>query len=101
MLAWLFAGVPNPNGKLHASEIASLSLDILEHVNRMEIPHIPGTYVRLRIGCHTGIFTSSDLRNRPISILNIFNGNTHLIDLGIPPSYSCTCTLETSGTITH
>ncbi|XP_060577401.1 uncharacterized protein LOC132734626 [Ruditapes philippinarum] len=48
------SGVPNPNGKLHASEIASLSLDILEHVNRMEIPHIPGTYVRLRIGCHSG-----------------------------------------------
>ncbi|KAL4226720.1 hypothetical protein ACF0H5_014700 [Mactra antiquata] len=48
------SGVPNPNGKSHASEIASLSLDILEHVNRMEIPHIPGTYVRLRIGCHSG-----------------------------------------------
>ncbi|KAH3820352.1 hypothetical protein DPMN_122098, partial [Dreissena polymorpha] len=46
--------VPNPNGKRHASEIASLSLDIMEHVNRMEIPHIPGTYVQLRIGCHSG-----------------------------------------------
>ncbi|XP_052782255.1 uncharacterized protein LOC128218590 [Mya arenaria] len=48
------SGVPNPNGKLHASEIASLSIDILEHVHRMEIPHIPGTYVKLRIGCHSG-----------------------------------------------
>ncbi|XP_052214041.1 uncharacterized protein LOC127832559 [Dreissena polymorpha] len=48
------SGVPNPNGKRHASEIASLSLDIMEHVNRMEIPHIPGTYVQLRIGCHSG-----------------------------------------------
>ena len=50
----IISGVPNPNGKRHASEIASLSLDILEHVNRMEIPHIPGTNVRLRIGCHSG-----------------------------------------------
>ncbi|KAL4226442.1 hypothetical protein ACF0H5_014425 [Mactra antiquata] len=48
------SGVPKPNGKRHASEIAALSLDILEHVNRMEIPHIPGTNVRLRIGCHSG-----------------------------------------------
>lgn len=51
-----FSGVPKPNGKRHASEIASLSLDILEHVNRMEIPHIPGTNVRLRIGCHSGTY---------------------------------------------
>ncbi|XP_053376877.1 uncharacterized protein LOC123530317 [Mercenaria mercenaria] len=48
------SGLPKPNGKRHASEIASLSLDILEHVNRMEIPHIPGTNVRLRIGSHSG-----------------------------------------------
>ena len=48
--------MPNPNGKRHASEIASLALDMLEHVNRMEIPHIPGTNVRLRIGCHSGRF---------------------------------------------
>ncbi|XP_052778365.1 uncharacterized protein LOC128215905 [Mya arenaria] len=48
------SGVPKPNGNRHASEIASLALDILEHVNRMEIPHIPGTNVRLRIGCHSG-----------------------------------------------
>ena len=63
--------MPNPNGKLHASEIASLSLDILEHVNRMEIPHIPGTYVRLRIGCHSGKYGIPEWLTRWTSNLRV------------------------------
>ena len=69
------------NGNLHASEIASLSLDIMEHVNRMEIQHIPGTYARLRIGMHSGkpctdiyryvlnIDVLMVFRNKPIQML--------------------------------
>jgi len=66
-------GVPNPNGKQHASEIASLSLDILEHVHRMEIPHIPGTYVKLRIGCHSGKRTCVDWLALYIQFFNAMN----------------------------
>ncbi|KAJ8318377.1 hypothetical protein KUTeg_003468 [Tegillarca granosa] len=48
------SGVPRRNGKRHASEIASLALDMLKHIHRLEIPHLPGTKFKLRIGCHSG-----------------------------------------------
>ncbi|XP_074641410.1 uncharacterized protein LOC141899153 [Tubulanus polymorphus] len=36
------------------SEIGSLALVLLDHINVLEIPHLPGKIFRLRIGCHTG-----------------------------------------------
>ncbi|OWF42954.1 uncharacterized protein LOC110460400 [Mizuhopecten yessoensis] len=48
------SGVPKLNGRRHAAEVATMALDILEHIDRLEIPHLPGTKFKLRIGCHSG-----------------------------------------------
>ncbi|XP_059405769.1 atrial natriuretic peptide receptor 2-like [Carassius carassius] len=48
------SGLPVRNGKLHAREIASMSLALLEQVKTFKIRHIPNDQLRLRIGIHTG-----------------------------------------------
>ncbi|XP_069119091.1 uncharacterized protein [Argopecten irradians] len=48
------SGVPKLNGRRHATEVASMAVDIVEHIDRLEIPHLPGTKFKLRIGCHSG-----------------------------------------------
>ncbi|XP_002739215.1 guanylate cyclase 2G-like [Saccoglossus kowalevskii] len=48
------SGVPLRNGKQHVGEIASLSLDLQYNISKLEIPHLPGTTLKLRIGIHTG-----------------------------------------------
>ncbi|XP_074641409.1 uncharacterized protein LOC141899152 [Tubulanus polymorphus] len=48
------SGLPNRNGQQHSTEIATMALDLLDHINLLEIPHLPGTIFRLRIGCHMG-----------------------------------------------
>uniref|UniRef100_A0A8C1LQN5 Guanylate cyclase n=1 Tax=Cyprinus carpio TaxID=7962 RepID=A0A8C1LQN5_CYPCA len=48
------SGLPVRNGKLHAREIASMSLALLEQVKTFKIRHIPNNQLRLRIGIHTG-----------------------------------------------
>ncbi|ESO82166.1 hypothetical protein LOTGIDRAFT_135225, partial [Lottia gigantea] len=48
------SGVPKRNNKQHAAEIGTMSLSLLDHINRLEIPHLPGTKYKLRIGIHTG-----------------------------------------------
>ncbi|XP_071110470.1 uncharacterized protein [Haliotis cracherodii] len=48
------SGIPKLNGHRHAVEIGSMALDLLGNINRLEIPHLPGTKFKLRIGCHTG-----------------------------------------------
>ncbi|ELT96273.1 hypothetical protein CAPTEDRAFT_82891, partial [Capitella teleta] len=50
----LASGLPHRNGKRHAAEIATLSLDLLDRIRCLDIPHLPGTKFHLRIGCHTG-----------------------------------------------
>ena len=47
------SGLPKriPN---HASEIAKMSLDIVEACRIFEIPHIPFEPLKIRIGLHTG-----------------------------------------------
>jgi Adenylate and Guanylate cyclase catalytic domain len=42
-------------GKRHASEIASLALDLREGLRTFKIPHLPEEQLKLRIGLHTGI----------------------------------------------
>lgn len=51
------SGLPVRNGKLHAREIASMSLALLEQVKTFKIRHRPNDQLRLRIGIHTGIVT--------------------------------------------
>ncbi|MGH0166828.1 UNVERIFIED_CONTAM: hypothetical protein FKN15_068369 [Acipenser sinensis] len=49
------SGLPVRNGTLHAREIASMSLALLEEVKTFKIQHRPNDQLRLRIGIHTAI----------------------------------------------
>ncbi|XP_050532707.1 receptor-type guanylate cyclase Gyc76C-like isoform X2 [Daktulosphaira vitifoliae] len=48
------SGLPIKNGKRHAGEIASMSLNLLEAVKHHKIAHQPESTLKLRIGIHTG-----------------------------------------------
>uniref|UniRef100_A0A9J8CNF1 Guanylate cyclase n=1 Tax=Cyprinus carpio carpio TaxID=630221 RepID=A0A9J8CNF1_CYPCA len=48
------SGLPVRNGKLHAREIARMSLALLEAVHSFQIRHRPDQQLRLRIGIHSG-----------------------------------------------
>ncbi|OCT66711.1 hypothetical protein XELAEV_18042962mg [Xenopus laevis] len=48
------SGLPVRNGKLHAREIARMSLALLDAVRSFKIRHRPNQQLRLRIGIHTG-----------------------------------------------
>ncbi|XP_023931944.1 atrial natriuretic peptide receptor 2 [Lingula anatina] len=48
------SGLPCRNGTRHSYEIAIMSLDLLDHISQLEIPHMPDEKFRLRIGVHTG-----------------------------------------------
>ena len=48
------SGLPVRNGKLHAREIAGMSLALLEQVKTFKIRHRQNDQLRLRIGIHTG-----------------------------------------------
>ena len=42
------------NGLLHANEICTMALDLLEAASRFKLRHRPGEKLRLRAGIHTG-----------------------------------------------
>lgn len=48
------SGLPEPNGLLHAREIAGMSLALLEAVDSFKIRHVPDQKLKLRAGVHTG-----------------------------------------------
>ncbi|XP_051888886.1 atrial natriuretic peptide receptor 2 isoform X2 [Pristis pectinata] len=48
------SGLPVRNGKLHAREIARMSLALLDAVRSFKIRHKPKDQLKLRIGMHTG-----------------------------------------------
>jgi len=48
------SGLPIRNGDEHAAEIASMSLHLLEKVNKFKISHRPHEALKLRIGLHSG-----------------------------------------------
>ncbi|XP_064597597.1 receptor-type guanylate cyclase gcy-4-like [Liolophura sinensis] len=48
------SGLPHRNGKRHAAEIGTMALDLLNNITSVEIPHLPETHFKLRIGLHTG-----------------------------------------------
>uniref|UniRef100_A0A8C5QID1 Guanylate cyclase n=1 Tax=Leptobrachium leishanense TaxID=445787 RepID=A0A8C5QID1_9ANUR len=48
------SGLPVRNGKLHAREVARMSLALLDTVKTFKIRHRPDQQLRLRIGIHTG-----------------------------------------------
>ncbi|XP_037981746.1 atrial natriuretic peptide receptor 2-like isoform X2 [Motacilla alba alba] len=48
------SGVPKENGILHAGEIASMALDLLDVCRTFKIPHKPNTLLKIRAGIHSG-----------------------------------------------
>ena len=52
------SGLPTKNGKLHASEISCMALEILDSVKKFKIGHKPEHELQIRIGIHTGEFIS-------------------------------------------
>ncbi|NWR60231.1 ANPRA protein, partial [Bucorvus abyssinicus] len=48
------SGVPKENGILHAGEIASMALDLLDVSKTFKIPHKPNTLLKIRAGIHSG-----------------------------------------------
>lgn len=49
------SGVPKENGIRHASEIASMALDLVSVCQTFRIPHKPNTQLRIRAGIHSGM----------------------------------------------
>uniref|UniRef100_A0A3B3TD00 Guanylate cyclase n=1 Tax=Paramormyrops kingsleyae TaxID=1676925 RepID=A0A3B3TD00_9TELE len=48
------SGVPKVNSILHASEIASMALDLVAVCKTFRIPHKPSTMLQIRAGIHSG-----------------------------------------------
>lgn len=48
------SGLPVRNGDQHASEIAEMSLALLELIRNFEVAHLPHVNLELRIGIHSG-----------------------------------------------
>ncbi|KAF2352913.1 hem NO binding associated [Trinorchestia longiramus] len=48
------SGLPHPNGIRHVSEIADLSLDLIEQVRLFRIPHRPEKALEIRAGMNSG-----------------------------------------------
>ena len=48
------SGLPERNGDRHAGEIALLALELIDSIKGFEIPHIPGTFLNMRVGLHSG-----------------------------------------------
>ncbi|KAJ7417523.1 natriuretic peptide receptor A/guanylate cyclase A [Willisornis vidua] len=48
------SGVPKENGILHAGEIASMALDLVDVCKTFKIPHKPNTLLKIRAGIHSG-----------------------------------------------
>lgn len=50
----IVSGLPERNGNNHANEIAKVALELLDGVNRFQIPHKPDEKLQIRIGLHSG-----------------------------------------------
>ncbi|KAJ8319406.1 hypothetical protein KUTeg_004497 [Tegillarca granosa] len=48
------SGLPKRNGNIHAGEIASMSLHLLDAIKQFKIRHRPHDVLKLRIGMHSG-----------------------------------------------
>ena len=48
------SGLPERNGDRHAGEIASMALEMIDSIEDFEIPHVPGSFLKMRVGLHTG-----------------------------------------------
>ena len=48
------SGLPERNGDRHAGEIASMALEMINSIKDFEIPHMPGSFLKMCVGLHTG-----------------------------------------------
>ena len=48
------SGLPERNGDRHAGEIASMALQMIDSIKDFEIPHMPGSFLKMRVGLHSG-----------------------------------------------
>lgn len=55
----IVSGLPERNGNSHANEIAKVALELLDGVNRFQIPHKPDEKLQIRIGNIKGLFRAS------------------------------------------
>ncbi|VDM17918.1 unnamed protein product [Hydatigera taeniaeformis] len=53
------SGLPVRNGRRHAAEVATMSLDLLSSCGTFTIKHLPQIPLRLRIGLHSGEWNAS------------------------------------------
>lgn len=98
------SGVPRENGILHASEIASMALDLVGVCRTFRIPHKPNTQLQIRAGIHSGTHTHTSVRahtqlisDRKLMILSVwFQVQWWLVWLG--PRCRGTVCLETQST---
>lgn len=55
----IVSGLPERNGNNHANEIAKVALELLDGVNRFQIPHKRDEKLQIRIGNIKGLFRAS------------------------------------------
>ena len=60
------SGLPIRNGDSHASEIAKMSIELLETIDKFKIRHRPEEKLKLRIGLHSG--EQDDTKNATVSV---------------------------------
>jgi len=55
------SGIPIRNGQRHVTEIARMSLDIINAAKHFQMPYMPEVHLTLRIGAHTGNGNTCDV----------------------------------------
>ena len=51
----LVCGLPVPNGKKHARDMALLSLELMQSFQSYRVPRMPSEKFALRVGLHSGM----------------------------------------------
>ena len=60
------SGLPLRNGNRHAGEISTMALELLSHCGNFVIKHMPEVPLRVRIGLHSGMYPSRDIKGAKI-----------------------------------
>ena len=65
-------GVPIPNDKQHAAEIARLAIHIIDNMYTLEIPHMSCTNFKIRIGINSGRSRQTDTEFHAKTLISHF-----------------------------
>ena len=66
------SGCPKKNGIKHASEIASMALELLSHMTVFRVRHLPDHQLQLRIGINTGRISGPLISCSPFHVIIFF-----------------------------